>query len=53
MRMSVVLAAFALCAPLGAGDKAKSGAQTGYAVPPFDVLDITGPNAGNKALCYR
>jgi hypothetical protein len=50
MRMSLVLASLALCAPLGAAEKA--GAEKGYAVPPFDVLDVTGPNA-TKKLCYR
>jgi hypothetical protein len=29
----------------------KSGLQKDADVPPFDVLDVTGPNSG-KALCY-
>lgn len=30
----------------------KSGLQVGEFAPPFDVFDVTGPNAGTT-LCYR
>jgi hypothetical protein len=33
-------------------DGLKSGLPVGEGAPPFDVLDVTGPNAGNE-LCYR
>jgi hypothetical protein len=49
MRLTAVLAALLLSAPLGAGEK--SGAEKGSGVPAFDVLDVTGPNAAKK-LCY-
>lgn len=35
-----------------AGDGPESGVPVGDFVVPFDVLDVTGPNAG-KTLCYR
>lgn len=35
-----------------ADDTLKSGLQVGESAPPFDVFDVTGPNAG-KTLCYR
>jgi hypothetical protein len=50
MRMSLVLATLVLSAPLLAGEK--SGLDKGSPVNPFDVLDVTGPNA-SKTLCYR
>ena len=43
------------CAVAGAAlatDPIKSGLQVGDAATPFNVRDITGPNAG-KTLCYR
>jgi hypothetical protein len=50
MRTFLALATLALCAPLGAAEK--SGLEKGSPVSPFDVLDVTGPNA-SKTLCYR
>jgi hypothetical protein len=35
-----------------AQDAPKSGLQVGEFAPPFDVFDVTGPNAG-QTLCYR
>ncbi len=35
-----------------AGDGPESGVPVGDFVVPFDVLDVTGPNAGTE-LCYR
>jgi hypothetical protein len=43
------------CAVAGvavAADAIKSGLEVGQAATPFNVRDITGPNAG-KTLCYR
>jgi hypothetical protein len=34
------------------GQDVKSGLSVGEFAPPFDVLDVTGPNKGNT-LCYR
>ena len=57
MRWPAVIAVLLLAIPLGAGDKAekkdqqKSGFEKGAGVPPFQVLDVTGPNASTK-LCY-
>jgi len=35
-----------------AAEELKSGLQVGDRTSPFNVRDITGPNAG-KTLCYR
>lgn len=35
-----------------AGDGPESGVPVGDFTVPFDILDVTGPNAG-KTLCYR
>jgi len=51
MRTTAVLAVLLLSAPLGAAEK--SGCEKGSGVPPFEVLDITGPSAGKAPLCYR
>ena len=44
-----------VCAVAGAAVAAeaiKSGLEVGDPAPPFNVRDVTGPNAG-KTLCYR
>jgi hypothetical protein len=54
MRRTCILAALLLAGPAGAAEKAEklgSGLAKGQGVPPFDVVDVTGPNAPNK-LCY-
>jgi hypothetical protein len=53
-RLILLSAALAVAIPvaLPAGEKVKSGLEEGKACGPFNVRDITGPNAG-KTLCYR
>jgi hypothetical protein len=42
----------ALAAGAALADELKSGLQVGEFTSPYDVLDVTGPNAGSN-LCYR
>jgi hypothetical protein len=52
-RLIMMSVAFACAAgAASAADPIKSGLQPGDAAVPFNVRDITGPNAG-KTLCYR
>ncbi len=53
MRVSAVLCGVLLLpsAVVIAAEAVKSGLQVGERCPPFQVLDITGPNKG-KQLCY-
>jgi hypothetical protein len=54
MRRLILLSAVMVCAGPGAtmAEELKSGLDVGKAATPFNVRDITGPNAG-KTLCYR
>jgi hypothetical protein len=55
MRRLMLPSAVLACAVAGAAvaaDAIKSGLEVGDAATPFNVRDITGPNAG-KTLCYR
>ena len=55
MRRLLVPSAALVCAVAGAAlaaEAIKSGLEVGQAATPFNVRDITGPNAG-KTLCYR
>lgn len=52
MRFIVPLFAFVASAGLCLAGEVKSGLEPGGAPTPFNVKDITGPNAG-KSLCYR
>ena len=57
MRMTATVAFLLFAGPIAAAEKAeqtekpKSGIEKGGSVGPFQVLDVTGPNAG-KTLCY-
>jgi len=44
--------AFAVTGAAFAEEPIKSGLEVGKSAAPFNVRDITGPNAG-KTLCYR
>jgi len=54
MRRLLLLSAAMVCAGNGVAmaEELKSGLEVGAAATPFNVRDITGPNAG-KTLCYR
>ncbi len=52
MALPALVVAAALVGAARSGDEVKSGLSIGEFAPPFDVLDITGPNKGNT-LCYR
>jgi hypothetical protein len=55
MRRLLLPSVVLVCAAAGAAvaaDAIKSGLEVGDSAPPFNVRDITGPNAG-KTLCYR
>ena len=55
MRSLLVPSAVLLMAATGvavAAEEIESGLQVGERTSPFNVRDITGPNAG-KTLCYR
>jgi len=54
MRRLILLSAAVLCAGPAAtlAEELKSGLEVGKSATPFNVRDITGPNAG-KTLCYR
>ena len=55
MRSLLVPSAVLLMAAAGAvvaAEELKSGLQVGDKTSPFNIRDITGPNAG-KTLCYR
>ena len=55
MRRLLVSSAVLLTATLGvavAAEQLKSGLQVGDRTSPYNIRDITGPNAG-KTLCYR
>jgi hypothetical protein len=55
MRRLMLPSAVIVCAAIGvtvAGEAIKSGLEVGQPATPFNVRDITGPNAG-KTLCYR
>ena len=54
MRRLILLSAAVLCAGPATtlAEELKSGLEVGKSATPFNVRDITGPNAG-KTLCYR
>ncbi len=55
MRRLLLPSAALVCAVAGAAlaaEAIKSGLEVGEPATPFNVRDITGPNAG-KTLCYR
>ena len=55
MRRLMLPSAAIVCAVVGvavAAEAIKSGLEVGQPATPFNVRDITGPNAG-KTLCYR
>ena len=54
MRRLMLPSAVLVCAVVGVtfAQEVKSGLEVGQHAPPFNVRDITGPNAG-KTLCYR
>ena len=55
MRRLMLPSAVMVCAVAGvtiAAEPIKSGLEVGQPATPFNVRDITGPNAG-KTLCYR
>lgn len=54
MRRLMLPSAVILCAAFGVAiaEEIKSGLEVGKPATPFNVRDITGPNAG-KTLCYR
>jgi hypothetical protein len=54
MRRLMLPSAVLACAVIGVAfaEEVKSGLEVGKPCPPFNVRDITGPNAG-KTLCYR
>jgi hypothetical protein len=52
MRVSLAFAAVLLAAPLGAGEKAKSGCQPGEGMAAFQVHDITGKYKTSRQVCY-
>jgi hypothetical protein len=54
MRRLILLSAAMLCAGPATtlAEELKSGLEVGKSATPFNVRDITGPNAG-KTLCYR
>lgn len=52
IRFIVPLFAFLATAGISLAGEVKSGLEQGAAPTPFNVKDITGPNAG-KSLCYR
>jgi len=55
MRSLLVPSAVLLMVAVGAAvaaEELKSGLQVGESTSPFNIRDITGPNAG-KTLCYR
>ena len=55
MRRLMLPSAVLVCAVVGvtfAEEAVKSGLEAGKPATPFNVRDITGPNAG-KTLCYR
>lgn len=55
MRRQLMSSAVFLAAVVGvaaAAEEIKSGLQVGERTSPYNIRDITGPNAG-KTLCYR
>ncbi len=49
---AMVVSAVLVGTAVFAGDGPESGVPVGDFVVPFDVLDVTGPSAG-QTLCYR